>query len=261
MKKITHLLFIFVLISLFSCGQDSSKTNTPSTTTQSKHYKGKGVEKWIETYGAEARIYYIQPEKITGRVLFVFHDLWGFNNDFKKACDQFANDLDNTIIIGVDLYDGVSANTLPKAKELMNLVKKERANQIIGAVTSFAGATSRIATIGWGFGGNWSLKVATMITHQGVGCVMYYGTPPNDAVSLSPIKCDILGIYGKQDEWNTAQKIQNFEANCQIARKNLTIKTYDAKYGFADPKSENYNANVAQMAHSEAVQFLRKHLK
>lgn len=252
---------LLTLLFFFSCQQNSNSESSATKKSNKSHYKAKGVEKWIETMGNDARIYYVQPAKITGRVLYVFHDIWGFNDDFKRLCDQFAKDLDNTIIIGVDLYDGVNARTMPKAIELKRLITRKRSSQIIGAVTTFAGANSRIATYGHGFGGTWSLDVATMITHQGVGCVMVYGTPPNNAVNLAPLQCDILGIFAKQDDIVTPEMVQNFEANCKITRKNLTIKTYDAQHDFADPMSKNYNQNIATLAYREAVVFLKEHLR
>lgn len=259
-KNLIHLSLLTLFI-FSACQQNSNQGTTSTKKTGKSHYKAKGVEKWIETMGTDTRIYYVQPPKITGRVLYVFHDIWGFNDNFKQLCDQFAADLDNTIIIGIDLYNGVSANTLPKAMELKKLITKKRYSQIIGAVTTFAGANSRIATYGRGDGGTWSLDVATMITNQGVGCVLVYGTPPQNAVDLTPLQCDILGIFAKQDDVVTAPMIQNFEKNCKITRKKLTIKTYDAQHDFADPMSKNYDANAAAMAYRDAVVFLKRSLR
>ena len=275
MNKLLNIFLLFVLSMLFACGNNTNTHKKGMTQFgddkqfQKMHekpgeipFQPKGEEKWLPTIsGVDARIYYVQPKKITGKVLFVFHEWWGLNDYIKRECDRFSEKLENTTIIGVDLYDGLVATDPDQARELMNRVTRKRANEIIGVVTTFAGSTSKIATIGWCFGGGWSLEASTMITHQAAGCVMYYGMPPDSPVDLAPLQCNILGIFGNQDDWVTPEVRKKFEQNCKIAKKNLTVKTYDAKHAFANPSSPRYNQNAAQMANKEALKFLRNALK
>ncbi len=256
-NPIRFALFLTFLGLFFSCGE---------TQTQGKKkervYLPIGVEKWLDTdMGDAIRTYYIEPKNIKkNKVLLLFHEWWGLNTDFKKVCDRFSEKLKDTRIIGVDLYDGKVATTSKEAKTLMDGITRQRANQIITGVFGFCGSDAKIATIGWAMGGSWALESAIMFNRQSAGCVMYYAMPPEHAVDLAPLTCDILAIFGNKDQFVTPAIRQQFEQNCKLVRKNLIIKTYDAKHDFANPISPNYNANAAQNAEREVIDFLRKRL-
>jgi len=125
----------------------------------------------------------------------------------------------------------------------------------------FSGSGSDIATIGWCFGGGWSLKASIHLGTQGAGCVMYYGMPVPNAVDLAPLKADVLGIFAKQDKSITDAVVLKFKENCKLARKNLTVKTYDADHAFANPSSPRFNEEAATQANEEALKFLKAQLK
>jgi carboxymethylenebutenolidase len=52
-------------------------------------------------------------------------------------------------------------------------------NIVTGAL-SFIGKKAKVASIGWCFGGGWSLKPAILSKKQAVGSLMYYGMPFQD---------------------------------------------------------------------------------
>lgn len=221
-------------------------------------YKGKGRMMSIPTTdGKDARAYVNAPKGNQGKVLLVFHEWWGLNDFIKREVDRYAEALGDVMIIALDLYDGNVTDDRDKAGEFMKAVTEERARTIISAGMGFSGSGARIGSIGWCFGGGWSLKASIMLGDQGVGCVMYYGMPVENAVDLAPIQADVLGIFAAKDGWITPEVVQKFEENCKISRTKLTVKSYDADHAFANPSSPRYNESAAQEANKEAMSFLK----
>jgi carboxymethylenebutenolidase len=48
----------------------------------------------------------------------------------------------------------------------------------------WAGDGAEIATMGWCFGGGWSMQAALMAAESAIGCVIYYGMPERDPEKL-----------------------------------------------------------------------------
>jgi carboxymethylenebutenolidase len=74
--------------------------------------------------------------------------------------------------------------------------------------------SSRIASIGWCFGGGQSLQLALHSKqHQLAATILYYGTPLiTDKQELSKIKWPILGLFGDHDQASSLQQINAFKA-------------------------------------------------
>lgn len=159
------------------------------------------------------------------------------------------------------MYDGNVADNPDDARKYMQAVKVERANAIIEGAMASAGADAKIATIGWCFGGGWSLKSSIMARDRGAGCVIYYGMPVEDAKELEPLKADVLGIFGKDDKWINPKVVEKFDALAKATGKNFEYEIYDADHAFANPSSPRYVEEAAQKANAKVLAFLREKLK
>ncbi|MCB0578816.1 MAG: dienelactone hydrolase family protein [Phaeodactylibacter sp.] len=210
--------------------------------------------------GQKGSAYALMPEETSNKYLFVIHEWWGLNNHIKAEAERLFAHLGDVNVMALDIYDGKVADNPDKAGELMQSVKEERARAIIQGAINKAGADARIGTIGWCFGGGWSLKSAIMAGDQGVACVMYYGMPVQNAKEIAPLKAPILGIFAKQDEWITPEVAQKFENLAKAAGKQIEVQIYDANHAFANPSGDRYNEEAAQKANQEAWSFLEKHL-
>ncbi len=282
MNRISLLLVFALLFAAYSCSDSADKSSADTQekkeemsqfaddkSIQDKHelpediaYKGKGHMRIIPSVdGQDVNAYVVAPPRHNGKVLWVFHEWWGLNGHIKKEADRLFDSLENVLIIAPDMYDGKVATTREDAAEYMKSVTPERGNVIISSCMGFSGSGSDIATIGWSFGGGWSLKASIHIGGQGAGCVMYYGMPVPNAVDLAPLKADVLGIFAKEDKSITGAVVLNFEENCKLARKDLSVKTYDADHAFANPSSPLFNEAAATEANEEALRFLKEHLK
>jgi len=211
--------------------------------------------------GKTANAWELKAKKPTNNYLLVVHEWWGLNDWIKKESEQLYNDLDDVNVIAVDLYDGKVATTREDAGKYMQAVKDARAQAIIKGAITYAGAKARIATIGWCFGGGWSLQSSLLAGKQAIGCVMYYGMPEQDINKLKTLNCDVLGIFANQDHWINTNVVSKFAADMETAGKKLTVYQYDADHGFANPSSPAYDKAAIDDAYNYTIAFLKPRLK
>lgn len=199
----------------------------------------------------------IKSAKPSNKYLFVIHEWWGLNDYIKKEAAVFASEMPGVNVIAVDLYDGKVATTPEDAGKYMGEVKSERAVAILKGVEMYAGPKAQFASIGWCFGGGWSLQEALLGGKQTVGCVMYYGMPEKDVTKLKTLNSDVLGIFAAQDKWINPEVVGQFKKDMAAAGKSVTVESYDADHAFANPSNPKYKKDDAAKAHSQALAYLR----
>lgn len=202
----------------------------------------------------------VAKEPAGNKYLFVFHEWYGLNEYVKKESEKIASRFPEVTVIALDLYDGKLAKNSEEAGKYMQEVKTERALAIIDAAKKYVGKKAQIYTLGWCFGGGWSLQAAIELGSSAKGAVMFYGMPENDKDRLGKLQCDVLAIFGNKDKWITPQIVQQFEQNMSAQGSKLTVKTYDADHGFANPSNPNYNQTAATDAYDLMFSFLEAHL-
>ena len=138
--------------------------------------------------------------------------------------------------------------------------KTERLENIIKGAIAYAGHQAKIYTIGWCFGGMWSLQTTLLAGKQAAGCVMYYGRPETDLNKLKNLNCDVIGFFGNKDKSPSPEMVTRFEQDMQSAGKKITAYKYDAGHGFANPSNPSFNKEATEDAHVKAVAFLKAHM-
>ncbi|GAA4380096.1 dienelactone hydrolase family protein [Hymenobacter koreensis] len=211
--------------------------------------------------GKTGRGFEIKSATPSTKYLLVIHEWWGLNDYIKKEAATFASELPGVNVIAVDLYDGQVASTADEAGKLMQGVKTDRAESILKGVMSYAGPKAQFASVGWCFGGGWSLQAALLGGKQTVGAVMYYGMPEKDVNKLKTLNSDVLGIFASQEKWISPVVVAQFQKDMAAAKKNLTVKSYDADHAFANPSNPKYNQQFAADAHALTLAYLRKNFK
>jgi carboxymethylenebutenolidase len=207
----------------------------------------------------EIRFWHIASEIKSNLYLLVFHEWWGLNDYIKRECETFSKELKNVNVIAVDLYDGKVSTQRDSAAKFMQSVKEERARYIIEEVTKWAGTNAKFASVGWCFGGGWSLQSALICKQKMKACVMYYGMPEKNVEKLKELKSPVLGIFAKKDGWITAEIVNEFERNVKKNGGNCVVQFYDAAHAFANPSNPNYHKEFSAEAHSKTLQFLSDH--
>ncbi|MFA6438222.1 MAG: dienelactone hydrolase family protein [Bacteriovoracaceae bacterium] len=221
-----------------------------------------GSVKSIKTVdGIDATIFIVPSVQHSDNYLFVFHEWWGMNDYIKREAEKLQRDLGNITVIVLDLYDGKVAETPDSARIYIRNVNDERSRSIITAAKNYVGSKAKIATLGWCFGGGWSMQAALMLGKQSSGCVIYYGMPEKDVKKLKTLNSDVLGIFATQDNFINPQIVAEFEKNMKTAKKRLTVKNFNAVHAFANPSNPQHNREMSAQANEATILFLKKAFK
>jgi len=208
--------------------------------------------------GPDARIYQVSPANPSRNVLFVFHEWWGLNDYIKREAERLQQELGDVEVIAVDLYDGAVAATQDSARVFVGRVQDDRARAVIAAAVNHVGPNVKIATLGWCFGGGWSMQAALMLGKQASGCVIYYGMPEQDPEKLALLQCDVLGIFAARDGFITPKVVTEFEQRMKKVKKNAEVLNFDAVHAFANPSNPKYDSTMSAQAHAASLTFLRR---
>ena len=196
--------------------------------------------------------------------IIVIHEWWGLNDNVRAMADRLAGE--GYIVLAVDLFGGETAATAEAARQQMLKVVEneepaaENIRQAYDFVNSTAGAP-RIGSLGWCFGGGWSLNTAMLFPDDLDATVIYYGQVTDDEDKLRPLDTPILGLFGAEDRGIPVESVQEFEAALERLRKNFEIHIYPgADHAFANPTGNKYNASAAEDAWQKTLEFLDTHL-
>ncbi len=211
--------------------------------------------------GGESAAFVVKADKPTDNWIIMVHEWWGLNDYIKQEAEKLQGEVGNANVIAIDLYDGHVASVAADAQKLMGEVKQERAVSVIKGAIAYTGAQAKITTIGWCFGGGWSLQTTLMAGKQAVGCVMYYGMPETDQNKLKTLNADVLGIFAAKDKWINHEVVNKFMADMKAVNKKLTVNWYDADHAFANPSNPNFDKVSADAAHKIALVFLKARIK
>jgi carboxymethylenebutenolidase len=211
--------------------------------------------------GKTGNAYEIKADKETNKYLFVFHEWYGLNDYIKKESEDYQKELGNINVLALDLYDGKVAKNNDEASQYVQSVETERAMNIIKGAIDYAGSGAEVGTIGWCFGGGWSLQAGILVGDFGKATVIYYGMPEKDKDKLAKLKAPVLGIFGNQDKWITPEVVSKFEEDMKSLNKQITIKSYDADHGFANPSNPKHDKEATEDARKITIKFLKENMK
>ncbi len=209
--------------------------------------------------GTEAKGYEIKNKRKTNKWVFVIQEWWGLNDYIKREADNLSGELADVNILAIDLYDGKIAATPDSAMKLMQGVKIDRLENIVKGAIAYSGSNAKIYTIGWCFGGMWSLQTSLLAGKQAAGCVMYYGRPETNLEKLKGLNCDVIGFFGNKDKSPSPEMVTKFEQDMLSTGKKITAYKYDAGHGFANPSNPSFNKEATEDAHIKAIEFLKAH--
>jgi carboxymethylenebutenolidase len=212
------------------------------------------------------RGYFVFPADMVDPLpaIIVIHEWWGLNDGVRAMADRLAGE--GYIVLAVDLYGGKTANSPSGARDLMLSVVEntEFANlnirQAYDWLKNIAGAP-RIGSLGWCFGGGWSLNTALLFPNELDAAVIYYGQVIDDVAVLEPLNVPILGLFAAEDRGIAVESVNAFGAAMKKLGKNVEIEVFPkVGHAFANPTGNNYNAAAAEAAWIRTLSFLRLHL-
>ncbi len=247
--------------ALFASNKDFNNEHmTPKVYTHVSEAGGKMI-KFKTPDGQEANGYLIENAKKTNNWIFVFQEWWGLNDNIKQHSEEIFKSLGNVNVIALDMYDGKLATDRENAGKYMQEFKQERGNAIVKGAIEYAGKNAKIGTVGWCFGGGQSLQATLTAGKQAVATVMYYGMPEDNVERLKMLSNDVLFVFASKDKYINADVVKKFEGNMKAAGKNLTVKTYEADHGFANPSNPIFDKTAAEDAYKNTIEFFKARLK
>jgi carboxymethylenebutenolidase len=280
MKKIIFSIFIIGLSSSLNaqkscCARPAESTETFAMLTQDENFVAThldpkpfvlenpiGKEISFKTKdGINGHAYEIRAVKPTNNYVLVIHEWWGLNDYIKQESEKIYQTLGNVNVIALDLYDQKVATVKDSAAKYMQSIQTVRAENIINGVLSHVGKKAKIATIGWCFGGGWSMQTSLIAGKKSKACVMYYGMPEEKIEKIQTLQSPILFVWPKQDQWINKEMVERFENNMKIAYKTLTVEAYEADHAFANPSNPKYSKSFADDAFNKAMEFIKLNLK
>ncbi len=196
--------------------------------------------------------------------IIMIHEWWGLNDNIRAMADRLAGE--GYIVFAVDLFNGRVATSPAEARMLMTEVieEPEPARENIRAAFEFVSKTAgapRVASLGWCFGGGWSLNTARLFPDSLDAAVIYYGQVTSDEELLRPIETPILGLFGADDRGIKVDTVNAFGDALKRLRKIHDIHVYPGVgHAFANPTGTNYDAAAAEDAWGRTLEFLNLHL-
>ena len=280
MKKIITTISLSLALAAnsfaqMSCCVKPSSTNTFATLSHDKKFVASHLEpipfvlanpmgkeiSYKTPDGKEGYGYEIKAATPTNNYVFVIHEWWGLNDYIKQESENIYKSLGNVNIIAIDMYDKKVATTRDSAGKYMNDLKADRGEAIIKGALNYVGIKAKIATIGWCFGGGWSLQASLLAGKQGKACVMYYGMPEDKIEKLKTLNTPVLFVWAEKDQWINKEVVAKFETNMKTVNKLLTVKSYDADHAFANPSNPKFSKEFADDAMQNSIEFIKKNLR
>lgn len=198
--------------------------------------------------------------------LIVIQEWWGLNDNIRTMTRRFA--AEGYTALAVDLYDGAVADNPEDARALVQsaIQDSERLTQNVVAAYNYLvndQQTTKVGSVGWCFGGSWSLNTALALPADLDAAVIYYGGQiSTDPAVLEPLQMPIQGHFGSLDSNPSPETVQMFEAALRDLGKEPEIHIYEgANHAFANPSGTRYNAEAAELSWERTTSFLQAHLQ
>ena len=268
------MMIIPSYMGLVGGASDTSVTNVSNLSStvnmgNTVNLQNKTVEYFPDSQGY--LVYPVSSNDTVGKKLpavVMIHEWWGLNENIKNMANLLAKQ--GFVVLAADLYKGEVANNPERAMELVQTVRNNQNNSINNLQTAVKYLSllpnvdsSKIASLGWCFGGGQSLKLALNSQDYPLAAtILYYGTPlVTDKALLSKIKWPVLGIFGDKDQSIPIEEIKQFGNSLNQSGITNNIHIYKGVgHAFANPSGDNYAPKETEDAWQKTLSFLKKYV-
>ncbi len=198
--------------------------------------------------------------------VIMIHEWWGLNDNMENMARLLADE--GYVVLAVDLYSGEIAANSTRAGELAGAVRANPDDAVAnmrGAAAYLKGLSnvddSKVASLGWCFGGGQSLQLA-LSGENLAATVIYYGQLVPEEDKLLAISWPVLGVFGEADTSIPVASVNEFKESLDsLGIKNEIYIYPDVGHAFANPSGANYAAKETLDAWDKTVKFLNANLK
>ena len=259
------------IMTMVSFGNNSYNSNV--TTTNSQPIENKTVT----YFGGNTSGYLVYPnqnqseEKTQLPAVVIIHENKGLNDYIKESANLLAKN--GYVVLAVDLFNGevvTGNNNQERSRELTGAIREnpniaiENMKAAVNYLQSLDNVNpSKVASIGWCFGGQQSLQLAINSKDDPLAAtVIYYGRLTNDTQAISNITSPVLGIFGGKDQSISVDSVMQFEKALNDTGITNEIYIYpNVGHAFANPSNDNYAPIETADAWKKTLDFLNRHLK
>jgi carboxymethylenebutenolidase len=215
----------------------------------------------IKAHDTTVRLYVAGDIEPGAPGVALFHAWWGLNDDLVAYADRLAEA--GFAVAAPDMFGGQVASTIEEADRLSGIVDEAACDAIALAAVDHLldrlGPTSKVAAVGFSFGGTWSLW-SPAERDRVVGSVVYYGSMTGP--SLARASVPVLGHFAETDPYETDEGIREFEDALRSAGRDVVIHRYPGTgHWFAEPSRDAYRPDAADLAFERTLAFLGRHLE
>ena len=253
---------------------DNSLTNVSKLSSTVNMGNTANLQNKTVEYFQDAQGYLVYPVSSNDTVskklpaVVMIHEWWGLNENIKNMANLLAKQ--GFVVLAADLYKGEVADNPERAMELVQIARNNQnisINNLQSAVKYLSSLpnvdSSKIASLGWCFGGGQSLQLAlNSQEHPLAATILYYGTPlVTDKALLSKIKWPVLGIFGDKDQAIPVEEINQFGTSLNQSGITNNIHIYKGLgHAFANPSGDNYAPKETEDAWQKTLSFLKKYV-
>ena len=167
------------------------------------------------------------------------------------------------------MYGGEVATVSSRAQQLAGSVRNNpqaAIDNLNGAMVHLSSLSnvdsSKIATLGWCFGGGQTMQHALNTPQPLAATVVYYGTLVTDQQEIAKIDWPVLGVFGAEDQSIPVETVDQFKAALDANDITNEVYVYDGVgHAFANPSGDNYAPEETEDAWNKTLNFLGRHVK
>lgn len=238
----TYLLFfVSLVVTGFSFVRCSNQSNVAADQSTNSSIKEENINYSLN--GVTMHGYVAYDSALSGKrpVVLVVHEWWGLTDYPKMRARQLA--ALGYLAMAVDMYgDGKTAPDPGTAGQMATpfykdpQMAKDRFDAALATIKKYRQAdTTKIAAIGYCFGGGVLLNVARMGENI-TGVVSFHGSLLGVPANKDLLKAKILVCHGEADKFVTADNVATFKKQMDSINADYTFKSYpNATHAFTNP--------------------------
>lgn len=279
MLRLLSVVFIATILGLMSCSETEKKETSPKEviqedTVQLSEVVGEEVEYTADSVTMKGYIAYdkASEEKVPG--VIVVHEWWGHNDYARKRAKMLA-DL-GYVAFALDMYGNGQQAGHPKdamafSSSVMENIEgaKARFDQALATLKSNPKVdTSKIAAIGYCFGGSVVLTMANM-GEDLEGVAAFHSGVQLPVMPNEELTAEVLVMNGAEDPFISEESIETFKTEMDSLNVDYKYEPLpEAVHAYSNPDADSlgqkfnlplaYNAKADSTSWAELEVFLAR---
>ena len=188
----------------------------------------------------------------------VIQEWWGLQDQIKGICDRLA--LAGYDALAPDLYAGTvvpyhdasAANLEMSSLNFQDAVSEN----VRGAAQYLRKSSKKIGIVGFCMGGAVATMAACSVPEV-TAAIAFYGL---GSVNAQDLRVPLQGHFSNSDDYVTPDRVNTFEAEFKMAKREGEIFRYDADHAFMNEQRDVHDRAAAELGWQRMLGFWKAHL-